>query len=275
MLKKLLKYDFLSIKRFVIPLLLLTPAVGVVFGLIGYAANRIESQLIQMGLMTMYVFGMIAMVLSVALLPVLLIARYYSGMFGDAGYVTLLLPVSRKQLLLSKVLYALILMAGYLVVAFFSLGFAFNASRTIGSGHTIFYAFRLTFNSVKGLSFLVLGGFNAAVAVEMVLYVVFLLAFIINLFYTGVTLGAAVFQGKTKIVGAIGFCVASYLIWSVIKTAIEAIPTAIIVTSDAETLLNSPFFLIFWIAETALYACFSVLLFFLNSRLIDRKLNLT
>ncbi len=275
MLKKLLKYDFLSIKRFVIPLLLLTPAVAFAIGMIGYLGNRIHNSVVEIGLETMYVIGLIALFLSIALLPVLLIVRYYIGMFGDAGYVTLLLPVPRKLLLLSKVLYAVILTTGYLVVAFFSIGFAFFVTQTIlYPGHTIFYAFHLTLASVKGLSLGFLGDFNAGVAVELVFYVIFLVTFIINLFYTGVTLGAVVFQGKAKIGGAIGFCIAAYMAWSLIKTLIEAIPTMILVTGDAEELLGSSFFFFVWIAETVLYACFSVGLFFLNARLIDRKLNL-
>ena len=275
MLKKLLKYDFLSIKRFAIPLLLLTPAVAFAVGMIGYLGNRIHNAIVDIGLEMMYVIGLIALFLSVALLPVLLVVRYYIGMFGDAGYGTLLLPVPRKLLLLSKVLYALILTTAYLIVAFFSIGFAFFVPQTLYIGHTIFYAFRLTLECVKGLSLGVLGVFNAGVAVELVFYVIFLVTFIINLFYTGVTLGAVVFQGKAKIGGAIAFCIASYMAWSLIKTAIEAIPTMILVTSDTEELLGSSFFLFVWIAETALYAIFSVALFFFNARLIDRKLNLT
>ena len=274
MLKKLLKYDFLSIKRFVIPLLLLTPAVGFAVGMAGYAGGKIEYELIQMGLLTMYVFGSIALVLSLALLPVLLIIRYYSGMFGDAGYITLLLPVSRKQLLLSKLLNAIILMFVYMIVAFFSLGFAFCVPQTIESGHTIFYSIPLAFEFVKGL-FFYFGGFSAGSAVAFVFYLLFLLTFIFSLFYTGVTLGTVIFQGKAKIAGAIGFCIASYMIWSLIKTAIEVIPTLILLTNDAEAMLNATVLRIFLVVEIALYAIFSVILFFLNSRLIDRKLNLT
>ena len=274
MLKKLLKYDFLSVKRFVLPLMLLTPAASFVFGMIGYIANLIDSPVVQMGLMTMYVISLIALFLSVTLLPVLLIVRYYSGMFGDAGYVSLLLPVSRKLLLLSKVLYALILMLWYLLFAFFSIGFAFCVPDTAHSGHTIFYAYVLAFDLVKGL-FTTFGGFSAGGLVAFVFYLIFMMTFLLNLFYTGVTLGAAIFQGKAKVAGAIAFCVASYMIWSVIKTAIEAIPTAIIVSRGVEAMMNATVLRIFLIAEMALYAGFSVLLFFLNSRLIDRKLNLT
>ena len=274
MLRKLLKYDFLSIRRYLIPLLILTPVVGFAFGMIGYAGNRIETPLVQMGLMTMYVIGLVALVLSVALLPVLLILRYYMGMFGDAGYITLLLPVSRKMLLLSKILYAVILMAGYVVIAFFSLGFAFFAPQTIGSGHGIFYSFTMSFEFVKGLFYYV-GGSSAGGVVAIVFYLLFLLTFMFSLFYTGVTMGAAIFQGKAKIAGSIGFCIASYLMWSVIKTAIEAIPTAIIVRNGADTLMDPKVLLIFLLGETLLYAGFSVGLFFLNSHLIDRKLNLT
>ena len=273
MLKKLLKYDFLSIKRFAIPLFLLTPAVAFAVGMIGYLGNRIPNAIVDLGLTTMYVIGLIALFLSVALLPVLLIVRYYSGMFGDAGYTTLLLPVSRKLLLFSKVLYALIMMLGYLLVAFFSIGFAFCVPQTANSGHTIFYAFSLTFNLVKGM-FTMFGGFSAGGFVAFIFYLLFLLTFLLNLFYTGVTLGAAIFQGKAKVAGAIAFCVASYMIWSVIKTAIEAIPTAIIASRGVEAMMNATVLRIFLIAELALYAGFSVALFFFNARLIDRKLNL-
>ena len=44
---------------------------------------------------------------------------------------------------------------------------------------------------------------------------------------------------------------------------------------DKEAMLNATVLRIFLVVEIALYAVFSVILFFLNSRLIDRKLNLT
>lgn len=275
MLKKLLQYDFLSLKRFLIPLFLLTPAVSLAVGLVGFAAAKVNNQLISISLQTLYVFGMIALFLSVALLPVLLIVSYYTGLFGDAGYLTLLLPVSRRTMLLSKVLSALLLMLGYLVVAFFSIGFALGAPSTEALGHGPFYAYSITFSFIRSLCSSVPGGFSAWIVVEFIFYLLFLLTFMFNLFYTGVTLGSAIFQGKAKIGGAILFCIVAYVIWSMIKTLIEAIPGMIIITTSPDALVSPVTFQIFLCAEMALYAGFAVGLFFFNARMIDRKLNLT
>lgn len=275
MLKKLLKYDLLSLKRYLIPLFLLTPAVSLALGMLGYAASAVENQLIHIGLQTMYVFGMIALVLSLGLLPVLLVVRYYTGLFGDAGYLTLLIPAPRKIMLLSKVLNGLALMLIYLAAAFFSVAFAFGAPFAEALGRNPFYAFSVAFDFVRGLFAAIPGGFSALFAVEFVVYLIFLLTFVFNLFYTAVTLGAVVFQGKWKIGGAILFCVVSYMIWSMIKTILEAIPGAILMSVSPESLTSPVVFQVFLIAEAALYAGFSVGLFFFNARLIDRKLNLT
>ena len=112
--------------------------------------------------------------------------------------------------------------------------------------------------------------------VEFVIYLIFLLSFVFNLFYTGVTLGAAIFQGKARIGGAVLFCFISYMIWSAIKTIVEGLllgGTILIFSVDA--MMSAETFRFFLIVEAVLYAGFSVGLFFFNAKMIDKKLNLT
>ena len=276
MLKKLLYYEYLSVRRYLLPLLALTPAFALIVGLIGYASSRVENAVIQISLSTMYVFAMIALVLSVGLLPVLLVVRYWSGLYGDSGYLTLLLPVSRKKILLSKVLGSIVMTLIYLVVAFFSIGFAYGASLAYAMGHGPFYAFSVTFETIKALFSTVPGGVSAFMVVEFVIYLIFMLSFMFNLLYTGVTLGAAIFQGKARIAGAVLFCFVSYTIWSTVKTIIEGLLSGgIILLFSLDAMMDAATFQFFLIVEAVLYAGFSVGLFFFNAKMVDKKLNLT
>ena len=79
MLKKLLKYDFLSLKRFLIPLYLLTPVLALFAGMLSWITNRTDNVVVTLGLNSIYLFSIVALILSVALLPVLLVVYYYRG----------------------------------------------------------------------------------------------------------------------------------------------------------------------------------------------------
>lgn len=102
MLRKLLKYEFRA-SFWLTPLLLL--AVAALFGL-GCAARAIGiSQLTGTFAVAMVVVGFAAVVVAI----VLIVTRYYKGLFGAEGYLTQTLPVTKGWLLLAKLITAFVL----------------------------------------------------------------------------------------------------------------------------------------------------------------------
>ena len=275
MLKKLLYYEWLSVRRYLLPLLGLTPFLALFAGMIGYFSARVTNLIVSIGLMTMYTFSMIALVLSFALLPVLLVVRYWSGLYSDNGYLTLMLPIRRRSLLFSKMLNSLLSMTVYLIVAALSLSFAVGAPIASGMEQGPLYAYRIAWEWVRGLSEAVPGPIPV-LAVEGVLYLLAGLTLQFSILYLGVTLGAVIFQGKARIGGAVLFCFVTNSITSSLLTTVEfALSGGIVGIFSFSALTGAASTQLFLITEIVLRGGIAVGFFFLNSFLVTRKLNLS
>ena len=274
MLKKLLKYDLLSLKRYLIPLLLLTPALSLVAGMISWLSVKIDQPLLFLGVESIYWFSILALVLSVALLPVLLVVYYYKGLYSDTGYLTLLLPVKRRQLIYSKLLCAFCTTVVYIVVAFFSFIFAFGAGIAGATGHNPFYGYVVVFNAIG--EFLTTAPLNAVLLViELIVYLLTWLILEFSDYYLGVTLGAAVFQGKGKIWGGILFCVVTESAVSTVLSLIELAISGGILGIGSVDAFDSPVTLqVFLIVGIVLRLAVAIGVTLFNIRMTEKKLNL-
>lgn len=275
MLRKLLKYDFLSIRRYLIPLLLLTPALSLVAGMISWLSVRSEQPLVTLGLKSIFYFSVFALVLSVALLPVLLVVRYYTGLYSDSGYLTLLLPVQRKKLIFSKLLCAFLSELGYLAVAFFSFVFALGAGSAAVAGRNPFYGYALIFGAIR--DFLQTAPVHTPLFVgEILAYVFVWLILQFSILYLGVTLGAVIFQGKGKIWGGVLFCFVTNSAVSTLLSLIEiAISGGVIGVGSVSALESGTTLQVFFAVEILLRLGISVGLYFFNVRMTEKKLNLS
>ncbi len=273
MLKKLLKYDFLSIRRFLIPLLLFTPVLSGIGGFLFWITTFMGPKqiLFSLGLSSMIGFVILALVLSVAVLPIMLVIRYYSGLYSDSGYLTLMLPVKRRTMIFSKLLCAFLAEASYLVVLFFSVVFVFGGIANAGNPFRG-YAMVLVdiMNFISDLS-----GQTALILIEIILYVLVWIVLQFSILYLGVTLGAAIFQGKGKVWGSVLFC---FVTNSAVSTFISLVELAIsggfagLMSMQAlENGLPMQFFLLI---EILMRIGISVGLYFFNVRLTEKKLNL-
>ena len=275
MLKKLLKYDFLSLRRFLIPLYSLTPVLALLAGLLSWIATKSDHPLVYLGLQSIYWFSTVALVLSAALLPVLLVVNYYKGMYSDAGYLTLLLPVKRRQLLFSKLLCTVISLVAYIVVAFFSFGFAFFAGAAAEAGRNPFYAYVIVFTMIG--DFLTTAPINAVLLViEGLLYLFVLLILEFSNYYFGVTLGAVVFQGKGKIWGGILFCIVTDVAVSTLLSLVNLAVSGGILAggADLSSFESTATLQVFLILGIVLRLGVAVLINFFNIRMTEKKLNL-
>ena len=274
MLRKLLKYDFLSLKRYLIPLYSLTPVLALLAGMISWLSNRVDQSLVVLGLNTIFLFSVVLLILSVALLPVLLVVSYYKGLYSDTGYLTLLLPVKRRLLILSKLICALLSILVYIVVAFFSIGFVSCAGTAALMQHNPFYAYTIFFRAVG--DFLTSTPLNPVLlAIEGLIYLLVWLILEFSNYYFGVTLGAVVFQGKGKIWGGILFCIAVDTAVSIVLSLIEfAISGGIIGVGSVSAFESALTLQIFLIVGIVLRLAAAVGVYFLNVRMTEKKLNL-
>ena len=274
MLKKLLKYDFLSIRRYLIPLLLLTPVLSFVAGMISYLSVRSQQPLVTLGLKSIFYFSVFALALSVALLPVLLVVRYYAGLYSDSGYLTLMLPVQRRMMILSKMICAFLSEVSYIVVAFFSFAFALGAGIAGAAGRNPFYGYKIIFD--------VIGGFLKTAPLNQTLFVIEALVYVLvwvilqfSILYLGVTLGAVIFQGKGKIWGGVLFCFITNTAVSTLLSVIEiAISGGIIGIGSISALESGTTLQVFFAVEILLRLGISVGLYFINVHMTEKKLNL-
>ena len=274
MLKKLLKYDFLSLKRFLIPIYLLTPVLAFFAGMLSWITNRTDNYVVTLGLKSIYLFSIVALILSVALLPVLLVVYYYRGLYSDTGYLTLLLPVKRRQLILSKLLCAFLSITAYLIVAFFSFGIAFFAGTAAILGRNPFYAYSLFFTVVG--DFLTSTPLHPVLlAIEGLIYLLAWLLLEFSNYYLGVTLGAVVFQGKGKIWGGILFCIVTESAVSTVLSLIEFAFSGGILGIGGVDAFDSPVILqIFLIGGIVLRLAVAIGVTIFNIRMTEKKLNL-
>ena len=274
MLKKLLKYDFLSLKRFLIPIYLLTPVLAFFAGMLSWITNRTQQPLVALGLNSIYLFAVVALVLSVALLPVLLVVYYYRGLYSDTGYLTLLLPVKRRQLILSKLLCAFLSITVYLVVIFFSVGIAFFAGTAALLERNPFYAYSLYFSAVG--DFLTSTPLHPVLlAIEGLIYLLVWMLLEFSNYYFGVTLGAVVFQGKGKIWGGVLFCFVTDAAVSSVLSLIEIGAAGGFFGLGGMSAMENPATLqVFLIGGIVLRLAVAIGVTIFNIRMTEKKLNL-
>lgn len=102
MLGKLLKYEFKSTGRILLPLY----AAIVVFSIFSRMFNSINSKYLSMPQDLMLMFCVILIVASFALTIFIIIQRFYKNLLGDEGYLMFTIPVTASQNILSKIITA-------------------------------------------------------------------------------------------------------------------------------------------------------------------------
>lgn len=137
MLGKLFKYDMKALSRVLVPLhiaALALAAVACICGFIGYSMGEASmgsgsmsnaAELIATAMLVALAFSALGIFSATIATIVVIIHRFYKNLFTDEGYLTLTLPVTANQIMLSKVLAGL---AWLLIDALVVLASAFAAS---------------------------------------------------------------------------------------------------------------------------------------------------
>lgn len=119
MLRRLIRYDMRAISKIAVPIFIASGIISLLccsvlyftFGFADHINSSFKAFMITGGL---YLIGLIAIFGMLAIVVFAIISRYYSSVFGDEGYLNMVIPVSRKNLLNSKIISSVIwfLLAG-------------------------------------------------------------------------------------------------------------------------------------------------------------------
>lgn len=123
MLGKLMKHEFRATGRIALPLCGVMLALSVLAGVSARALNGQETigWIGTLGVVSIFLFIMSLFAVGVAVF-VTLIQHFKKSMLGDEGYLTMTLPVSLHELLLSRLFTALIWYAAVYVLSFCAIG---------------------------------------------------------------------------------------------------------------------------------------------------------
>ncbi len=278
MLRKLLKYDFAA----VIKLWSLGALAVLVLSAFGGLAELILNSERRLHEMIMLVAGLVRVgsvlgqIAFTILTFILLGMRYYKNFFTDEGYLTFTLPVKLHSLINSKLILVLVMLSLTSVVSMLG-NFITNVigiENYFENLKSVFDEFKLAFTMLK-----------AEVAVGwIILYIAEVLGIIFfstlfSVLFLGccITFGSVVAK-RAKLVAAIGIYYVSNFLFSIVAIIflIFGLPTfAIWLAPAIENGLNTePVIALLLFGVLALQGLLCSLLYTLQYRLLDRKLNL-
>ena len=258
MLGKLLKYEFKSTARTLLPLYIAVIGLSLVVGLFG------QAELFEMQIFALVILICLMMAMSIATLLVI-INRFRKNLLGDEGYLMFTLPVKTKNLIISKlissVIYIIISSVMVAVSFFIIMSFTGALQEFVSSMNSMFeyMTSQLMDNRDIIMNF-------AYVGVEFILRYCML----VLLIYFSLSLGQINIFSKHRIVAAvIAFIAGNTVISGVSRVVLGLISTE---SSGVTSIL-------LWTDPAALSALillmvFIVLLFMVTSFILKNHLNL-
>ena len=284
MLRKLIKYDIKSVA----PIWCLMAVVVACMAVFGSVVARVSIEAMERVdiFALLPVFGMLlaglcaVVVVSSPFVTMFLVYwRFYKNFFTDEGYLTFTLPVSRRQLMLSKVINAMIWMLAHGVLLVFCLLIAcWIVPPTFGDGLFNTVIFEGIGRALRGLWELG-GAWTILWTLEILVGLLVSTLFSVGCFHLCITIGSVVAK-KAKLLAAIGIY---YLSNMVITTASQLFTTLIlphlipgveVLLRDApQAAVNGATTLMVGIV-IAVFAAAACAVHFAAMDMVERKLNL-
>ncbi len=275
MLRKLLKYDLRALFR----VWWIAAVVSLLMGLVGGfcwmlvdsekplpdAVETVANLLLFLVVLTFFAFTLLS--------TVLIFIRIFKNFFSDEGYLTFTLPVRRRDLLNSKVISGLILNAATYLVIFVSFLVMFSIAKYDYILDGLFWQdlsdfFREALDA--------LGGYLWIYLIEIALVMLFNSAMDLLFLYCCITFGSTVAK-KGKLIASIGIYYGANSIFSFLLTLLMTFGTPSISywlapLSDDQI---SPIVALLLLCVLLLLGTFCALLYALQYRMLERKLNLS
>jgi len=287
MFKKLLKYDMMAVWRLwwlavmIVPIASVVGSVMLRFIITGTENGAFEghiSRLLFIGALLSVFACIVAIVLSFILTMVLIYVRFYKNLFTDEGYLTFTLPVSRKQILLSKTLNAFIwyVLHGLLIGTAIFL-FILFAVPPEGNGLINTEIFKVIGEMFVDL-WNIMGAWLLVILAELIIFILLSTLMGIALFHISITVGSVIAK-KAKILASVGI----YYVFNMVLSLLSQISIYVFIfligpgLSNFEILTDAEgwgMISLLFVIGIAFVGVITALLYNLTQHLLDRKLNL-
>ena len=274
MLKKLLKYDFLS--AFKVWWIAAVTSFGLSF-LGGYAVTLIRSprdlpDVVDSSAGLMLFISIFSLFAFVTLSEIIILVRYYKNFFTDEGYLTFTLPVKTGSLINSKLIMSVAVTVATIIVL------AVDVCIILGIGFFDVIVDKELFKFVAEVIDEVIAEFGWYIILyilEAVIIFILASAFSLLLMFCCITL-ASLITKKGRVATAIAIyygvnCVLSFVMEMIMIFGVRGIGVRMEALSDK--MINSVMAVIL-LAVILLFGLASVMLYTLQYRMIDKKLNL-
>ena len=280
MFVKLLKYDMRSVWR--IWWIMALSVLGM--SVVGGVGLRIVLALIEADIFPFFIFlGFIlvfacvmAIVASAVGTELLVFIRFYKNFFTDEGYLTFTLPVSRKNLLFSKTLNALIWTAAQAILMFICIFLVILIGVPVSVGYDFFRELTYTFSAL----FAEVGLWSVIYALEILFLIICSILFSISLIHFCITMGAMLAK-KAKVLAAIGIYYATNMIISFGIQIITVIFTLMMSAGLGELLdraapvMERGIIAVMLLIACCMMAAISGVMYFITLGKLERNLNLS
>lgn len=212
----------------------------------------------------------ITLVLFVLLIELLIMYRYYKNLFTDEGYLTFTLPVKENTILASKTISGVIwyLVTCVAIIILGGFGLLFSTRCYANDWGEVFMSLGEALHSFN----METEGFAPLYLFEIVLAIIFSTTFNIMLGYISITIGSIIAK-KNKLLAGVGVYFAICIVLSLFSNIVGMVG---LFNMDYVTNLEaSKIIALILLAVIVFLAAVSAIAYFLNLKLLEKKLNLS
>ncbi len=287
MVKKLIKYDFQSFIRLLLPVQLILIGIAAInriiqlfepansnvddlfYYAIGHTGIQSSATVYRTIFVSSIVLYVIAIIVCLLMTVIVSIVRFYQGMYTNEGYLSHTLPVTPAQHIFAKLLSSLIFTLGSLFAVFLSFMVITMGDMNIEIFKAFFY--------MMGKAFGLYGAHMGLYILEFIILAVVGACFIYFKLYCCISVGQLV--QKKKVLLAFGVFFGIYVVKQIIGTII-----IITVTMNYELMAEigdwiakhgTAFTHILFCSGIVFYALFGLIYFLISKHIMSKKLNLS
>lgn len=215
MVKKLLKYEFASFAKTILPIEIVLLGIAVLTRIIQFfEAKSIAYNILNISSVIILI---VAMIVTLVMTAVICIIRFYKNLFTAEGYLTLTLPVTHEQHIFAKLIFSVLASLFSLLSVIISFCVAFAGDVVTETAKAGAYLIKLCWKAV---------GVNTVFyALELTVLLIISVAASYLLFFTCMTVGQL--ANKARILLAIGVYFGYYVFRQIVGTIIVIIITIV------------------------------------------------
>lgn len=208
MVRKLVKYDFVSFFRLLFPVQMIILGIALVNRLIHLFEVR-DSSVYQTVFYSSVTLLVIACIVALVMTLILSVVRFYQGLYSSEGYLSHTLPVTPTQHIFAKLLVSLLFVAGTVLTILIAVCIATFGEVGVELFKALGYLIKKSFESI---------GFQVVLyGIEFLVCAVLYVCAVLLVFYFCLSVGQLV--PRKKILLAFGVLFALYILAQIIATA--------------------------------------------------------